>query len=654
MKKTGKKQILPICMAALMTVTSVSPALAAAPASAKEEVIYVTLGADGAPKSAYVVNSFAGGEITDYGDYTSVKMLNVNDPIKQDGDTITISSAAEKVYYQGELAEAEIPWNVSLRYYLDGNEYTAEELAGKSGELKIKFQITENTDCPGTFFDDYALQASVSLDTNQCRNITAADSTIANVGSTKQLSYTILPGKGLDTEITADVTDFEMSSISINGIHLNLNVEIDDAELKDKVDELIDAVAELDDGAVKLSDGSGELLDGSSSLVGGASSLHSGSTALDQGVASLQSGLRTVQKGLSTLDSQSSTLTDGSSEFKEALGTLQTAVDSFSASEEDLTELVTSSGQIKQALSDLSTGAATLQANLGYAQYKALMAQNGLNIDDLTAGNLSAISTINGYEALLEQLGKNPAYKETVDQYKPALLQAAGQITTLLGANNAAISGMESYLNGVTGELPTLTGGLAELSTQYETFDTAISTLVTSLGTMTGSLSELADGINQLVTAYEELDTGIGSYTDGVAQLAAGYSQIMTGVSSLAKGSKELVSGTGKLYDGTAALYDGVVTLCDGAAEMSEGTGEFRTETSDMDEQIDEQIDSILETIGGSMEDPVSFVSKKNTNVESVQFVIRTDAIETEEVEETEVETEKETSFEQKLKDLFR
>ncbi len=36
--------------------------------------------------------------------------------------------------------------------------------------------------------------------------------TIANVGADKQISYTILPGKGLDAEITADVTDFEMDA----------------------------------------------------------------------------------------------------------------------------------------------------------------------------------------------------------------------------------------------------------------------------------------------------------------------------------------------------------------------------------------------------------------------------------------------------------
>lgn len=652
------KHILPLSLAVILAVSPAVPALAAEPAesapSEKEEVIYITLASDGTLKDTYVVNSFSGGEITDYGNYSSVKMLNTNDPIKQDGDTITLSSSDSKVYYQGSLENVEIPWNISLQYFLDRTEYSPEEIAGKSGALEIRFKIEMNPSCSGTFYEDYALQASFTLDTEQCRNISAPDATIANVGSSKQLTYTILPGKGIDTAITADVTDFEMSAVSINGIHLNLNVEIDDEELKDKIDELIDAVSELDDGAKELSDGSGELLDGTSDLKDGASSLNSGIASLDEGVVTLQNGLNTVQDGLDSLNSQSAALVNGSAEFKSALVTIQTAVNSISVTNEDLSELASASGQIKQAISDLNEGAASLQANLGYTQYKALMAQNGLDIDRLIAGNSSTVEMIQGYEALLGQLESVPGLEDIVSQYESQLTASAEQIVALLNANNAAIGGTESYLNRISAQLPALTNGLSELNTQYEAFDTAISTLVNNLGNMTGNLSALAEGLNQLVASYEELDSGIGSYTDGVAQIVAGYSQVMDGVSSLAEGSKELVSGSNDLYDGTVKLYDGVVSMCDGAKEMSEGTGEFRTETSGMDEQIDEEIDSILDSIGGSMGDPVSFVSEKNTNVDSVQFAIQTDAIEVEDTPAVQDTAEEELSLWQKFLNLFR
>ena len=161
-------------------------------------------------ENTYVVNSFKGGAVIDYGNYSSVKMLNTCDPIKQDRDAITFSSSAKKAYYQGNLDNAEIPWNISLRYYLDGEEYSADEIAGKSGALEIRFKITENTSCSGTFYDDYALQASFTLDTEQCGNISAPGATLANVGSKKQINYTILPGRGIDTAISADVTNLDV------------------------------------------------------------------------------------------------------------------------------------------------------------------------------------------------------------------------------------------------------------------------------------------------------------------------------------------------------------------------------------------------------------------------------------------------------------
>lgn len=210
------KRTLPVVLSAALVFSTAIPVFAeestGGASSQKEEVIYINLDAGGKVKDVYAVNIFGSGDITDYGSYSSVQMLNSTQSISQNGDRITFSSDQDKVYYQGNLDHVEIPWNISLSYYLDGVEYSADEIAGKSGSLEIRFQVTENTACSGTFFQDYALQASFTLDTEQCSNISAPDATIANVGSDKQLTYTVLPGEGIDTTITAEVTDFAMSA----------------------------------------------------------------------------------------------------------------------------------------------------------------------------------------------------------------------------------------------------------------------------------------------------------------------------------------------------------------------------------------------------------------------------------------------------------
>lgn len=68
--------------------------------------------------------------------------------------------------------------------------------------------------------------------------------------------------------------------------------------------------------------------------------------------------------------------------------------------------------------------------------------------------------------------------------------------------------------------------------------------------------------------------------------------------------------------------------LYDGTGELTDGTTEFVDKTSDMDTQISDEIDSMTASLSGGDGDAESFVSEKNTNVNTVQFVIKTAAIE--------------------------
>ena len=650
------KKGIALSLTILMAVSTSIPVSAAEQTSSKEEVVYIMTGADGAVDNINIVNIFQGGSITDYGDYSSVKMLTTTDKINQAGDKITFSSSADKVYYQGTLPGKEIPWNISIRYFLDNQEYSAEEIAGKSGALEIKIAITQNTKCKGTYFDDYALQASFVLDTNLCSNIKTDGATTANVGSDKQLSYTVLPGEGLETSICADVKEFEMDAVSINGIQLNLNVDIDDEELTEKVEELMDAAKKLDDGAEQLYDGTEDLKTGGSSLNTGISSLKSGASKLDSGMAALQSGMKSLQKGLDSLNRQSSSLTKGSAQIKTSLQTIQKNLSAVSISADQIQELTTASGKIKNGINNLSAGITSLKSNLGYAQYKAAMSDNGLDIDSLKSNNQSAITNCTNQIKSLKQtiaaLEKQTGYENQVAELKGQLSNLEN-IVQLLNANNAAIGGTESYLGTVSGGVDALHTGVASLKSEYDKFDDAISQLANSLSSILTKMSELTSGINKLVSSYNQFDTGLNKYTKGVAKVVSGYNQMVKAVPSLVSGSKELSKGAGKLSSGSSELYDGIVILFDGAKELNDGTSELNSETSGMDTEIQDKIDEILSSIEGEDTEIKSFVSEKNTNVDNVQFVIKTAAIEKEEIEEEETEQAESQSLWQKFTQLF-
>ncbi len=219
----------------------------------KDENVYVRMDNEGEVVGTYVVNSFTvtdAGEITDYGDYESIKNLTNLDEIEKDKNEYTFYCEKGKFYYQGNIKNVELPWNVDIDYKLDGKNIDAEDLAGEDGDLEITIRIMKNDNIfAASFFDAYMLQTSVTLDNKLCEDIEAAGATIVDTGANDKLTFSYIPGQSpvvasSDTEdkeeektedgetketksenenvvakyvITTTVEDFEMEDISFNG-----------------------------------------------------------------------------------------------------------------------------------------------------------------------------------------------------------------------------------------------------------------------------------------------------------------------------------------------------------------------------------------------------------------------------------------------------
>lgn len=558
-------------MAVLLLGFTVVPAFAETAPSAKEEVIYAMADASGKVTDAEAVNIFAGGDIVDYGDYFAVKPLNTNDTITQNGDQIAFSSTADKVYYQGTMKNAALPWNISIRYYLDGKEYAPQDVAGKSGALEIRFSVTKNESCGGSFYDDYALQASFTLDTERCQNIVSNGATVANVGSDKQLTYTILPGKGIDTVITADVTDFEMDAAAINGVRLNLDVDADDTDLMDKVDELVSAIGNLDDGAWELHDGTEELYDATKTLNSKVGDLHSGVGDLTAGAGDLYTGL-----------------TDITAQNQQAdqlyLGYVKSQADSiylaYVTTQADALYAQVAAQAVREQLIQSGYSEAQADAYLQTADGQTLVAQTVSNMTEEQKAQIL-----------------NAAVAKLTDEQKEQILQ--GAVASLTEEQKAEIR--EAYIQ------------------QMMASDDVTSQINAAVATVSAAkqVSELKGQLDSYGVFYQ----GLVAYTDAVSSAAAG-------AKSLKLNMDTLYSNTGKLKLSVDELSDAVGELYDGTGELTDGTTEFVDKTSDMDTQISDEIDSMTASLSGGDGDAESFVSEKNTNVNTVQFVIKTAAIE--------------------------
>ena len=566
----------------------------------KEEVVYAILNGDGSVGEVYVVNIFEKtGEIIDYGDYSAVRNMTTEDKIELEDNMISVMNTADKLYYEGSMVNCEIPWNIGVKYYMDGEEYTAEEIGGKSGALRIEMNIAKNSNCSDWFYKNYAIQASITLDTNQAKNIIADSGTIVNVGSDKQITFTILPDKGAALVVTADVKKFEMTAIEINGIRLNLNIEIDDAELMEKIDELIEGVVKIDDGANDLNDGVIEIKDGSDKLVGGAIELKNGVLDMDKGIDSLREGVGLIDEGLGKLNKKSTPLITASSQMKTALISLK---------------------------EKLKSGLELLKNNVGYEQYKAAMNPSG----SATGIDIDALKTLNGntIALLVAKIEPLKATYELMDKTTTPALELDSQIKELEGivnilkGNYAAMAGTEAYLNGVSDSILVFT-------------------------------SSSALGVDTLVDKYSELDKGINEYVEGVDKIGSKYNKIISGVSDLRFGNKDLMEGSEDLYEGAKELLNGSADLYRGSLDLIEGTGKLKDETSKMPLEVRKEIDEMIAGINGDVSQTKSFVSNKNKEVQSVQFVMKTKEIEGKKSNKIEEKPIGELTFWQKILNLF-
>ncbi len=642
------KGILSAALAAAMLLGMSSAALAADDPSEKEEVVYAVLDASGGVTGVYVVNVFDGGKITDYGDYSSVRNLNTTDELRVSGDKITASTAG-KLYYEGTLESRDIPWNISVRYFMDGREYTPEDVAGKSGRLEMRIAISENFNCSGTFFEHYALQAAVTLNTKTCTDIVADGATLANVGSDKQLSYIIFPGKETELTIFANVTDFEMDPIQINGLPLNLagNLDINADSLG--LSEYEGLFSDLRQGAADLDDGANEVKDGAADIAGGASELADGARSLSGGLNDLKGNNSAILAGAQQM---------ADAVFASATAELQAQLVEAGMSEEEAAHYVLTPSTYIAVIAALSGGAPTeSQIALAENTIRSQLSAAGI----LDAGQQSLAMTIaaqklaageaSSVDAALSLAGSLMADAAFV-QTAAATYSADPAVAALVGVLMAAPYSMDASTAGMVA-CTAVALNPADPSSQIAAAIAKVQNagVISAASANADSIRALCIAVvqEQMAASADEFAT-LKAQLDGVAAYLDGLKTYTSGVASAASAASSVASGASDLSEGASSLLEGAEALADGTGELRTQTDDFGT---DLSGTIQDKIDEALSEFGTDDFTPVSFVSDKNTNVRSVQFVIKTGAVKVAEAQAVQEEETKPLTFWQKLLRLF-
>ena len=322
----------------------------------KQEVVYASMTAAGAVKSLYVVNELFSEEpvmVKDFGTYSEVVNLTDGTNIARESDSVLCTVESESLAYQGNLTSTDLPWNVSITYELDGKVCSPEEVAGKSGELKITIETTQNQAIDPLYFDNYLLQITCTLPMDHVSNIATDEGSIALNGSNTAVTFSGMPGKTGSYALTAHVEDFEMEGVSIAAIPFSMAIEAPDSSaLIAQFDELIDGTGKLDTGAEGLEEGTTALAAGTRKLESGTTQLQGGAQELSAGVAAYVAGVAQISDGLAQAAAGSKTFAEQLEGLSQASAAIVHSLDQTQTQMQQLVNAIQTSPTMSQAEKD--------------------------------------------------------------------------------------------------------------------------------------------------------------------------------------------------------------------------------------------------------------------------------------------------------------
>lgn len=400
-----------ILMSAMMAVGIAMPVSAAEKKETKvdkSETVYVNANADGSVDkitvSDWLKNHGSSDALEDFSNLTNIKNVKGDETFTQNADgSIVWDSKGNDIYYQGETNE-ELPVTMKVSYYLDGEKMDPKDMAGKSGEVKIRFDYYNNSNetvkvkgkkynikTPFTMVTGMILSSDVfsNIEVKNGKVISDGDKSVVvglafpglksslNLASYDKLEDVDIPDY---VEVTAKADKFELAltaTAATTGTLKNIDTsDINDVDdLKENMDKLTDATDKLIDGSEALSEGMGTLSSsageytkgvstanaGVKQLVSGLNTLNSKSSQLESGVESLNEGLKALKKGTKALNSGISSYTKGVSSLDAGLQSAAGGTDKLQQGAGALSKGITG---YTEGANDLANGIAKLNGKV--------------------------------------------------------------------------------------------------------------------------------------------------------------------------------------------------------------------------------------------------------------------------------------------------
>jgi len=494
METVRRSKVLVIAIAVLTAVMMLMPGRVAAASRSsssveKDETVYVIQNPDGTARktvvSDFLSNSAGYSSLADASNLKDIENVKGNEKFsKGSNGSLTWAAKGKNIYYRGST-QRETPITMSVKYYLDGDQVLPEDLAGKSGDLRIKIDY-QNNEKVGDVCVPFLVASTLILKDDNFSNVKIDNGKVIDDGDKQIVAGIAMPGMteslGVSSskisipeslQITAKVKDFSLDTI----VTVAANNVFDTMDMSS-----VNSLKDLDSQVNKLDSAAQQLMSGSEKLAKGANTAYKGSKKVAAGSKTLSAGMSTLYSGISDLNNKVPSLAAGADELDKGLN-----------------------GNPK-------------------GTSKAAVAGIDKSIHNYTDG----VSTVSdAMEKYSTALGNLKAYIDTL----PDSAYKAQLIGVLYGGGteqSPGITGLSSKLSNIAGNNAALQGGTDKVS---------------------AGAAALNSGVPDLVSGVKKLDSGAGKLYSGSKTLAKGSQSLMIGNKKLASGSATLNSGMKKFYD---------------------------------------------------------------------------------------------------------
>ena len=562
----------------------------------KDETVYSKLDSDGnnykTIVSTHIKNTENADLINDLSDLLNVKNTSGDETYTQDGNKFVWNANKNDIYYQGESSK-ELPIECNVKYELDGKEFSANEIAGKSGKVKITLQYTNKeertVDINGKkvkMYVPFVVVAGTIIENENARNIEVSSGKVVDDGSKTVVVGMAMPGLqeslGLsddeveipsNIEITMDATNFETSSIMSYVTPKVL--EEDDLKVFDNLDDIYGQVNTLQTSMNQIQDGANTLKDGTTELATGANTLKDGVTTAYNGAQTIASE---VAKSTQSLKNDKSEALDSktleSIKQQAAAASQLTKEQKAQIKEQAQTSAVLTEKQKVQIKAQAAEKAKLTDAQK--AQITALAKQGAVLTKEQEAqitAQAKASSTLTAEQTTTIITNVQASYPALTEAERELLIATAQNTATQTAVKTAALATAKN-----TAEKTAVATALAVAQkVATETAETTAVETAQQIATQTAITTALTTAQSTATTTAMQTSTTVAKQVGNQAKKTF-TNQVVSQMNTLGNGLNQLTSGLSELNNGAATLADGTNQVNDGATTLAEGIKTFNEE----------------------------------------------------------------------------